>query len=76
MVVVQLPFFSPGRLPSPLRAGDTGRPPTGTSKPISVETAALVENPPVRVAITQTSHHDTNLETPLRSRGSCGMPVM
>ena len=58
-------IFSLGSIPSPLRAVDTGRPPAGTSKPNGVETTAPTKNPLVRVAITQTSHHDANPETPL-----------
>ena len=74
--VVQLPVLRPGSVPSPLRAGDTGRPPASTTKQIGVETAAPAENPPVQVAITQTSHHDASPEMTLLSRGSSDMPVM
>ena len=76
MGVVQLLFFSPGSLPSPLKAGDTGRPPASLSKPIGVETTAPAENLHVQVAITQTSPHDASLETSLLSRGSLRMPVI
>ena len=72
--MVQL--LSPGSVPSPLRAGDTGRPPASTTKHIGVEIAAPAENPSVHVAITQMSHHDGSPETPLLSRGSSDMPVM
>ena len=44
--------------------------------PTGMETAILVEDPPVRMATYPTSPYDTSLKARSKPRGSCGVPSL